>query len=561
MGPANIHGSEYSIERVFSKDFVFRIPRYQRPYAWGTEQAGDLLDDLLTALGDSNESLENLNPYFLGSIVLVKGDKAEADVVDGQQRLTTLTILVATLRALVQPEYAEHLTEYLYDPGSPITGKPPTYRLTLGPRDAQFFQQYIQHKDGLNLLNTLDPATLWDSRRNIQANALLFRKRIGELAPEHRLRLAQFIVTRCFLVVVSTPDLESGYRIFSVLNDRGLDLTLTDILKAEIIGKIRDAQQEHYTTLWEREEEDLGREGFQELFTHIRMIQLKTKPRESVLREIRAFVRPSDYPQEFIDKTLIPFSDAFEIARYCSYESDQRADKVNDLFRWLNQIDNIDWFPPAVLYLAQNRHNPDSLINFLTDLERLAAGLMIRRANVNERFERYGRLLTAIEQDLDLYHSSSPLQLTASDRQDIVETLNHDIYTVSRIRQYVLLRLDSALASAGAKYDYPVISIEHVLPQNPRQDSQWMRWFPNPEQRAHIVHRLGNLVLLSRRKNAQAHNFEFEYKKKKYFAIDGGGSSPFVLTTSVLQENEWTPAVIERRQSELVSKLKQLWRL
>ena len=113
MSRVNIHGAEYPIGKVFSNDFVFTIPGYQRPYAWKTEQADALLDDLITYLGDSNEPMEEVNPYFLGSIVLIKGDTPDAEVVDGQQRLTTLTILLAALRTLVQHKYANSLTTYL----------------------------------------------------------------------------------------------------------------------------------------------------------------------------------------------------------------------------------------------------------------------------------------------------------------------------------------------------------------------------------------------------------------------------------------------------------------
>ena len=105
----------------------------------------------------------------------------------------------------------------------------------------------------------------------------------------------------------------------------------------------------------------------------------------------------------------------------------------------------------------------------------------------------------------------------------------------------------------------PVISIEHVLPQNPREDSEWLKLFPNEEERAQWTHKLANLVLLSRRKNSQAQNYEFEIKKSIYF--QGQGITPFALTTQVLEEPDWTPDVLERRQRDLIDLLKKEWRL
>lgn len=107
-------------------------------------------------MGDGSGKVEDLPPYFLGSIVLVKDDaKPDADVIDGQQRLTTLTILLATLRAATDSPFREGLTEFLYQAGNPETGAPDQYRLRLRPRDAEFFREYVQASEGLKKLGSL----------------------------------------------------------------------------------------------------------------------------------------------------------------------------------------------------------------------------------------------------------------------------------------------------------------------------------------------------------------------------------------------------------------------
>ena len=270
------------------------IPRYQRPYAWGTEQAEALLDDLLGFLGETNEPINQLNPYFLGSIVLIKpeGD-ANAEVVDGQQRLTTLTILLAALRESLPADCnPEQLTQFLYEKGNEFTGTQNRYRLTLRERDAEFFQEFVLDEGGFERLAQLDASPLSDSQLNIRNNALQFIERLQAISDERRFRLAQFIVTGCLLVVVSTPDFDAAYRIFSVLNDRGLELSPTDILKSEIIGQIPAHHQNDYNNKWEDQEENLGREAFRELFSHIRMIYRKAKSQDSILKEVRDHVKP-----------------------------------------------------------------------------------------------------------------------------------------------------------------------------------------------------------------------------------------------------------------------------
>lgn len=559
MSPATIQGIERPIAKIFMDDYVFTIPNYQRPYAWTTEEAGELLDDLLTAMEDGDKPVEELNPYFLGSVVLVKEEnKPDAQIVDGQQRLVTLSILFSVIRELVGPEHVGDISKRIYEKGDSILGTPNRYRLTVRQRDKDFFQEYIQDERGVEALKELN-IPLSDSCTNLRKNALLFLERLENLTEKQRVFLARFMVLRCYLVVVSTPDLDSAYRIFSVLNDRGLDLSLTDILKAEIIGKIGKRDEEGYTQKWEDIEEQLGREAFEDLFAHIRMIYAKKKLRSTILQEFRTFVNPTKKPKNFIDGTLIQMGESFDQIRNASFEGTLRVDNINKYLTYLNRIDNFDWQPAAIFYLTRNRNNPKEILWFLKKLERLAAGMMIIRADINYRLERYGHLITAIEEEADLSDEDSPIQLNRGEQGKIIQALNDDIYNVVKIRLPLLLRLDEALSEGEASYDFPIISVEHVLPQSPPVGSKWLKWWPDEEQRQEYVHKLGNLVLLSRRKNSQAKNYEFERKKEEYF--QRGGISPFALTTQVMNETKWTPEVVEERQRQLVDKLKEVWDL
>lgn len=146
MAPTKIQGSEYTIGRIFSNDFAFQIADYQRPYAWGVDQARELIEDLLTALSESTGSVDTSNPYFLGSIVLIKGDDPDAEVVDGQQRLTTLTLLLAAIRSLVPQPFITAISKLLYQEGDPITGRPNNYRLLPRTRDRDFFASSFRMK-------------------------------------------------------------------------------------------------------------------------------------------------------------------------------------------------------------------------------------------------------------------------------------------------------------------------------------------------------------------------------------------------------------------------------
>src|SRR5207302_7778826 len=194
MSKMNIHGSEHPIKKIFSDDFVFTIPLYQRAYAWTTEESEELLQDLMRAMDGYEGSIDDLPPYFLGSIVLIQGNEPLAEVIDGQQRLTTLTMLLAALRSFIKSEYVEGLTSFLCEKGNAITGTPNRYRLRLRERDAQFFQKYIQDEDGIEELKNLSASSLSESQRNIRDNTLGFIRELQKLSEKHLMALTQLIM-------------------------------------------------------------------------------------------------------------------------------------------------------------------------------------------------------------------------------------------------------------------------------------------------------------------------------------------------------------------------------
>jgi uncharacterized protein with ParB-like and HNH nuclease domain len=230
---ATLVAQEQPIQKLFSDDYVFRIPDYQRPYAWTPEQARELIDDLLGFIEVNPGPVSGMPTYFLGSIVLIKADLPSADVVDGQQRLTTLTLLLAAIRANVETKLRGNITRRLYEEGDELTGTADRFRLTLRERDSEFFQRYVQRDNGFGDLLKLETA-LSDSQKNLRDNARLFQTRLAVLTDSRRIELASFILQRCYIVVVASSDETSAFRIFAVLNSRGLDLTATDILKLTV---------------------------------------------------------------------------------------------------------------------------------------------------------------------------------------------------------------------------------------------------------------------------------------------------------------------------------------
>lgn len=553
-----IEASEKPILDIFCDKYLFRIPSYQRPYAWTTEQTSELLDDITTACGQAGD-VANTSPYFLGSIVLIKDpQRPEADVVDGQQRLTTLTILLSVLRDLSAPKIGAAIDNYICQTGDPIKGTSDVFRLTLRDRDADFFHTRIQAEAGTADLP--DVRQFRDARARMVESATFLRGRLEALTEEQRRHLTMYIAQRCYLVIVAASDQELAFRIFSVLNSRGLDLSPADVLKAEIIGALPVDKQDALTAQWEDIEDELGRERFAELFGHIRMIYRKQKMQGTLIAEFREFVPTRKDPAKFIESELSSYADAYEEITDQAFTHYKHVDEINRQLAHLARLDNFDWQPPAIEVIARHRADPDFILRFLSDLERLAYVLFLMRSDPSERIRRYGKLLGSIQSGDDLFADASPLQLDDAEKKTVRKSFDGDIYTVTRIRLPLLLRLDELLSGGSAVYNSPIISVEHVLPQNPTVGSQWLTDFPAEFDREQWVHKLANLVLLTRRKNSQASNLDFADKKSKYFSTKAGVSN-FALTSKVLAESAWTLETLKRRQAELIGAIEKLWRL
>lgn len=557
-----LSGAEYRLAKIFSSDFEYHIPSYQRPYAWTTDETSELFDDLYSFYKNENDDEE----YFLGSIVLIKdGSKPYSEVIDGQQRLTTLTILLATLASKLTGDDRTTAYKYIVEPGNEFEGLEPKPRLTLRERDKDFFMKYVQNLEFEQLLSFGKASLQNESQENIQLNSKYLLNSIEKTFEGNILEIKSFmsfLLKRCFLVAVSTPNQQSAFRVFSVMNSRGLDLQPTDLIKADIIGKIPEKSQESYNDRWEEMEIELGRAGFNDLFSFIRMIFAKEKAKKAIIDEFRQHVLSQiQDPQKLLEDILEPYAAALATIKKGSYQSEENANEVNVYLRWLNRIDNSDWMPAAIFFMAKNKDNTDYVRWFFKKIERLAACLHVCAKNVNERIERYNEVILALEKNNSFESPITEIELTPKEIEEMKNVLNGNIYELTpRRRNYVILRLDAFMSDGAASYDPSILTIEHVLPQTVNLESEWAKLWPEEIKRAEWIHRISNLVPLNRRRNSQAQNYDFEKKKTAYFTGRKNVSS-YALTTQVLNTPSWTEEFLVIRQQELLSVLSENWGL
>lgn len=559
-----IEAAHKKIVEVFSKEYAFSIPAYQRPYAWETTQVDELLTDLTEAMGPQTRSD---GFYFLGSVVLVKThNNPKSQVVDGQQRLTTLTILFSVIRDLTESaEQQSNRETYVKQVANEDEGIPETLRLQLRQKDQGYFEKHVQTRGATNALPAVEG--LSGAKARIIENAATIRTRLLMMGEAKRSELLRFLLQSCYLVVVEVPTATAARRIFTVLNARGMDLSATDILKADLLERVGEAKESSLSQRWEDIEVAIGRDKFSDLFNHIRMIFERDKPRSALENgfpdQVPTF--KSD-PIGFVDKVLEPYADAFSLSSDDQAIRKRYGATTADLISSLERLDNKDWLPPLLLCLRRSSENKSvNVPDIVFKLERLAYYLFMVRADVNERMSRYADVLDTLEPlatpktRAEGKDRSAGLKITHDEAFAFFMALDGPVYLSSRVVKPILLRLEQASTDGSANYDHPTISVEHVCPQTLEDGSKWAKWYSDPDDHSNLLHCLGNLVLLNFRKNASARNFEFETKKSKYFAR--GDTCAFTLTSEVREYKTWKPEDVEERHAELLERLAKAWKL
>jgi len=457
------------------------------------------------------------------------------------------------------PEKRIDPRSYILQRANADRGTSERFRVLLRNRDRPFFLKYIQQPDATNTLPDL--GTLEGSQYRIAGNARYLREQLEQLDEGRRDSLVAFIVQRCYLVVVAVPTADAARRIFTVLNARGLDLTPTDILKADLLDRAGESQEPALAERWESVELATSREEMVELFGHIRMIYERDKPRLALETGFPRFVNPFNGDADrFISDLLEPIADAYVLLREIGVIQEQFGPEAARAVRSLGRIDNKDWVPPALLRLWKRKPGENkSITDLLIALERLAYFLFVTRKGINDRIARFAAVMDELDPRDNGKAPAIGMALTEDEQAEFIEALDGPLYRKTRVCKPVLQRLDEALSSGGASYD-ELVSIEHVLPQTAEEGSEWATLFPEEKERAEWTHRLANLVFLTHRINARASNWGFEKKKREYFG-SADGSSPFVITQGVLQSEKWTPEHLAARQKKLLDKLQMVWQL
>lgn len=550
------------------------IPDYQRAYVWDTDQVRDLLDDTISAYRENKEA-----QYFLGSMVLKINEKSENNVsyteyelLDGQQRITTVFLILACMRDMLTdyPQYQNSLAGFVYQAEDAILQQPERMRIIFNIRSdvRDFVNEHIKPLHG-----TCDSALLKEkmqakdvniSIRNM-ANAMLVAHEFLEENKSDIIGYLSYFLNKVLMIYVATEELQDAFQLFTVLNNRGVKLSSSDILKAENLKELSAADRTSWATRWEEMETYFG-EDFDKFLSHIRTILVKKKQTTTLLKEFDEFVY-SNQEYDRTQKKYVPRTpilrrgrDTFELlySYYHTYQEvfDTDHSVVTGDYEITNYLKLMEtgfgadyWIAPVLDYYRKYRRR--GFVAFLKALDRKLSADWITAATPTVRMENVNAILREIEASQD---SAALLQSKTFtiNKSDFERVINGDIYGRS-FAKYLLLKLDLIYrGSSTPMIPQAIASIEHILPRNPSADSQWVKDFSAAE-REEWTNKLGNLVLISRRKNTSQGNRDYVEKKEKYFEKN---IEMFPNSIRIYQNYpEWKLSDLKKNHSDVVTEL------
>ncbi len=579
------------LKKLFDRRFSYTIPIYQRAFSWTNVHSTKLFDDIVEAMGDQEEA-DQIESFFIGALILTgnmeetakrpfAGKLAKAftsiiagtedipdnikgnfDVVDGKQRLVTLKILLCLLRDL--SNNGEHPT-FGNLIGDGRDGN--LYRLELCGGEGVFLQKHV-----LMLGSSINPVTDLDNISDGEKKMILVRDSLHQslldLSKSDRARLLDYIVNHCQVVIILSEKIDHAFQIFLSINDSGAKLTDGDILKAELMANLSAEYVEKHQSIWEQWNDSLGEARSKAssrkktFFNHFRFVL--TSDHINILADFRKMVEEAGGAEPFIENYIIPNIEAYNIVNTASWPDQPNKHALDRILGTLNWLPHDDWIAPAMLAITRYRNDSAQALSFFQTLEHLAYGLLVMKGGAPDRKKKYNPLKRVLR---DAQHSKDPLeiaQLSDAEKHIIRGTIERSLHkNRPAAAKLLLMRLDMEQTGRPVSYydtliENEALSVEHLLPLSPEQNSDWLASFPDEKLRLYNTQLFGNLFLVRKdSENRLMKNYDFQ--RKHAILFKDNADHPVHFTNALKDKHEWTLNDIAKRQGLLMEMIDKLW--
>ncbi|MCM8807787.1 MAG: DUF262 domain-containing HNH endonuclease family protein [Candidatus Omnitrophica bacterium] len=544
---------EFKQETVghFIADNFLKVPIYQRSFAWEKTNVRELLDDIKNSYPDD---------YFIGTIVVTnKGDYYE--IVDGQQRLATMYIFFVAVRDLLRHrshdkwKYIE--AEYLFKEA--LRDEEKQQKLRLNASDNEFLLN--------RLLNSIEDFEI--SKESHKRILEAYREVSSFVESEYKSKglnalfdLIDFINKKLKIIVVIVPDEVNAFTIFETLNDRGLALSQTDLMKNYLFDKASDRlveAQEKWASFTGAIESTIDEEEILQYIRYFWSSKHGLVREKELFKEIKSKITNKNAAITFLHN-LEKGSELYLALLNPTHSlwKEYPNDCKNSIFE-LNELKLIQPRPLllAILEMFENKDDVAKALKLIVSwsVRNLITGV-IGAGTLEREFSNQAKLINEGKIKTFNQFKRSILPFIPTDEQF---KSAFKIATVSKsyIARYYLRKLEEIYRKTKELSPLTApeeVNLEHILPENPRNlKADW----PHFDEITHktYVKRIGNLTLISSKLNERIANGDFKSKKRFY------KNSEIEITKRICEYKKWTPEIIEERQEDFANKAVEVWKI
>lgn len=552
--------STTSLSGLLANGVIYKVPNFQRDYSWKNDNWIDLWEDIKLLLSTKKD-------HYMGAVVLQKYADKEYIVIDGQQRFTTLSLLALATIKKIQDLIdngieAEDNKERISELRRAFLGqKDPaslnySSKLFLNENNDPFYQRNL-----LQLIAPQNERTLIDSNKLLWQAFEFFYKKINDHFPntsgaELATFLSKSIGDKTMFIKIEVEDELSAYTLFETLNYRGVDLTVTDLLKNYLFSLITPSDLRIAKEIWKKIATSIGIEKFPVFLRHFWISRNPLVRQEQLFKIIKSEIKSNENVFELLNE-LDAFSEIY-LALQDPYSvlwqgNRERIKRIREM-----KLFAVEQQLPLLMVAKQklSEQEFDKTLKLISVISFRYNVIGSHQANKMEELYNivsqkiYKNQITHVQ---EIFVDLKELYISDTDFRN--DFLTIELYSYGRskkLARYILFELENHLMQGGDRdYELDPATIEHILPEN--ASNNWDEVFPQTIQ-ANYVYRLGNYTLLESHLNRECDTLVFDKKKQIY------QRSQYKMT-NIINYNDWTPTSLENRQIDLAKKASSIWRV
>ena len=539
---------DFRVEGIgnFIKANKFCVPNFQRPYSWESEKHTiDLFTDIENNMSESE--------YFLGTIVLTQKQDNLLEIVDGQQRLTTILLFMAAIRdVFMEKNKNKKIQEsYLSDYDRREDKEVP--KLTLSNQDNDFYREYVVNKEA-------NCNTKTKSNVAIKESYLLLFSKLKEYDEQVLLDFMDFIDTKLKIVIIIVSEETNAFTIFETLNDRGLALAQIDLLKNYLYSKCSNSTilknvQQNWNKLSDRfDSNKLFLIDYIKVFWMSNYGFIREKDNQ-IFKAIKDKISTNEV-QNFVLQLLNESDYYFAIQNesHCFWRENNLYN-CSKYIGLLNQLELTQYYP-LLFSIIKNFENTIEKEKSIKLLLSWMVRMLIVGSNKGGTIEQsYSKNAIKIHKNeiTTAKQLRDSLKLLIPDDDTFKDAFKAATISKEKLARFYLREIENHLNSKNNEQevitDTEKVNLEHILPK--KMDSNYPTF--SEELHNQYVKRIGNLTLMNSKANRMKGSSNFQDKKKEY------SKSNLQITKQIAQYADWNIESINDRQSYLADIAVKVW--